>query len=250
MIFENRVAIVTGGARDIGGAVSLALASAGAKVAINYCHSQAKAEETLAAVESNGGSAILVKGDMTQEADVARLVRETRDAFGEAVHILVNMTGGLIARRKLLEMDEAFLNEVMRLNFNSSFLAVKHVVPHMPAGGAIVNCASQAARDGGGPGAAAYASSKGAILTFTRSLAKELGGQGIRVNSVSPGMIDTTFHDTFTAREVRTKVAAGTALGREGLSAEVAELVTWLASDAASYVTGSSFDINGGSYFV
>lgn len=250
MKFENKVAIVTGGARDIGRAVSVTLAAEGAKVAINYCHSQGAAEATLECIKASGGSAILVQGDMTREKDVARLIEEARSAFGDEVHTLVNMTGGLVARRKLLEMDEAFLNEVMRLNFNSSFLTAKQVVPHMPAGGAIVNCASQAARDGGGPGAAAYASSKGAVLTYTRSLAKELGAQGIRVNCVCPGMIDTTFHDTFTAREVRTKVAGGTALGREGQSEEVAKLVTWLASDDASYVTGGSFDINGGSYFV
>ena len=250
MTFENKLAIVTGGGRDIGRAVSLALASGGAKVAINYCHSQDAAEDTLRTIKAAGGDGITVKGDMTKEADVARLVDTARGAFGNEVHILVNMTGGLIARRKLLEMDEAFLDEVMHLNLNSSFLTAKHVVPHMPSGGAIVNCASQAARDGGGPGAAAYASAKGAVLTFTRSLAKELGAQGIRVNCVSPGMIDTTFHDTFTAREVRTKVAGGTALGREGQSREVAELVTWLASDAASYVTGGSYEINGGSYFI
>ncbi len=249
MKFKNKLAIVTGGARDIGRAVSVALAAEGANVAINYCHSQDAAEKTLGTIKASGGSAILVQGDMTREEDVVRLVSEAQSAFGNAVHILVNMTGGLVARRKLLEMDEEFLNEVMRLNFNSSFLTAKYVVPHMPAGGSIVNCASQAARDGGGPGAAAYASSKGAVLTFTRSLAKELGAQGIRANSVCPGMIDTAFHDTFTAPEVRVKVAGGTALGREGESEEVAKLVTWLASDEASYVTGGNFDINGGSYF-
>ena len=98
--------------------------------------------------------------------------------------------------------------------------------------------------------ATAYASSKGAVVTFTRSMAKELGAQGIRVNSVCPGMIDTTFHDTFTADEVRAKVAGATPLGREGTSEEVAKLVAWLATDDASYVTGASLDINGGSYFV
>ena len=250
MKLENKLAIVTGGARDIGKAVSVALAAQGANVAINYCHSRESGEETLETIKAAGGSAILVQGDMTLEDDVARLVAEAREAFGDAVHVLVNMTGGLIARRKLLEMDEAFLNEVVRLNFNSSFLTAKHVVPHMPEGGSIVNCASQAARDGGGPGAAAYASSKGAVLTFTRSMAKELGALRIRVNSVCPGMIDTTFHDTFTADEVRAKVAGGTSLGREGRSEEVAKLVAWLATDDASYVTGASLDINGGSYFV
>lgn len=170
-------------------------------------------------------------------------------AFGAELHVLVNITGGLVARRGLAEMDEAFLNEVMRLNLNSTFLATKHVAPHMADGGAIVNCASQAGRDGGGPGAAAYATAKGAVMTFTRAMAKELGARNIRVNAICPGMIDTTFHDTFTADAVRTKVAGGTALGREGEASEVGRLVAWLASADASYVTGANFDVNGGAYF-
>ena len=120
----------------------------------------------------------------------------------------------------------------------------------MPEGGAIVNFASQAARDGGGPGASAYATSKGGVLTFTRGLAKELGPKNIRVNCVSPGMISTTFHDTFTKDEVRTKVAAGTPLRREGKAGEVGDLVVYLASDEASFITGASVEINGGTYFI
>ena len=120
----------------------------------------------------------------------------------------------------------------------------------MPSGSAIVNFASQAARDGGGPGALAYATAKGGVLTFTRGLAKELGPKGIRVNAVSPGMINTTFHDTFTKQEVREKVAAGTPLRREGEAAEVADLVTYLCSDKASFVTGTCIEINGGTYFI
>ena len=246
----DKVAIVTGGARDIGRAVSLELAAAGARVAVNTCHSPALGEKTVADIRAAGGTAILVPGDMTAQADVERLVSEARQAFGDAVHVLVNVTGGLVARRGLADMDEAFLNEVMRLNFNSTFLATKLVAAHMPAGGAIVNCASQAARDGGGPGAAAYASAKGAVMTFTRAMAKELGAREIRVNAVCPGMIDTTFHDTFTKDAVRAKVASETALGREGQAAEVGRFVAWLASEDASYVTGANFDVNGGAYFV
>ena len=247
---QGKVALVTGGARDIGQAVSLALAAAGAKVAVNTCHSADAAEETVAKIKADGGSAIYFQGDMTVEADVRRFVEKAQTAFGAELHVLVNVTGGLVARRGLAEMDEAFLNEVMRLNLNSTFLAIKHVAPHMPDSGAIVNCASQAGRDGGGPGAAAYASAKGAVMTFTRAMAKELGARNIRVNAVCPGMIDTTFHDTFTKDAVRATVAAGTALGREGRSAEVGRLVAWLASDAASYVTGANVDVNGGALFV
>ena len=119
----------------------------------------------------------------------------------------------------------------------------------MTEGGAIVNFSSQAARDGGGFGAIAYATAKGGILTMTRGLAKELGPKGIRVNCVSPGMINTTFHNTFTKPEVRTNVAAATPLRREGNASEVADLVLYLVSDRSTFINGESVEINGGTYF-
>ncbi|MFN8356200.1 MAG: SDR family oxidoreductase [Spirosomataceae bacterium] len=249
MNLTGKVAIVTGGGRDIGKMTSLKLASLGAKVAINYFGAKDEAEATKAYIEAAGGEAILVQGDMTQQDDVARLVQQTTEAFGPAIHILVNVAGGLVARKTLAEMDEDFVNQVFRLNFNTAFLVTKAVVPHMPAGSSIINFASQAGRDGGGPGAAAYASSKGAIMTFTRSLAKELGTRNIRVNALCPGMIATTFHDTFTKSEVRTNVANATPLRREGQAAEVADLVAYLASDESSFMTGNNLDINGGLAF-
>jgi 3-oxoacyl-[acyl-carrier protein] reductase len=146
-------------------------------------------------------------------------------------------------------MDVEFFESVMRLNVTSSFLTAKFVTPHMGVGAAIVNLSSLAGRDGGGPGAAAYATSKGAVMTFTRALAKELGPRNIRANCVCPGMISTTFHDTFTKDEVRANVAAGTPLRREGQAREVADLVAYLASSEASFITGASVDINGGLFF-
>jgi 3-oxoacyl-[acyl-carrier protein] reductase len=137
----------------------------------------------------------------------------------------------------------------MRLNTTSAFLATRAVVPWMPAGGSIVNLASQAGRDGGGPGATAYASAKGAVMTFTRAMAKELGPAGIRVNALCPGMISTTFHDTFTKDAVRANVAAGTPLRREGRAEEVASSVFYLASSESSFLTGTNIDINGGMFF-
>lgn len=249
MSIENRVAIVTGGARDIGRAVSEALAARGAKVVVNYFNSPEDGQATLAAIKDAGGDAIAVQGDMTQQADVENLVAETRKAFGDSIDILVNVVGGLVARKSLAEMDLAFFEGVMKLNVSSAFLASKFVVPHMGEGGSIVNLASQAGRDGGGPGAAAYASSKGAVMTFTRALAKELGPSGIRSNCVCPGMISTTFHDTFTKDAVRANVAGATPLRREGQSQEVADLVAYLASPESSFITGASLDINGGLYF-
>lgn len=245
----GKTAIVTGGSRDIGRAVSEKLASEGANVVVNYCNNAADGQATLDAIKAAGGNAILVQADVTKEADVERLVAETLSAFGGKIDILVNVTGGMVARKPLAEMDMEFFNHVMQLNVTSTFLMTKAVVPHMPAGSAILNFASQAGRDGGGPGACAYGTSKGAVMTFTRAMAKELGPKGIRVNSLCPGMIATAFHDTFTKDEVRTAVAAGTPLRRQGNSEEVARTVANLVSDDSSFVTGANIDINGGTYF-
>ncbi len=247
--FEGKIAIVAGGSRDIGKAVSIKLAAGGAKVAVNSFRNKDQGLETVKEIEDAGGTAILVEGDMTSADDVEQLVSATREAFGDSIDILINVVGGLVARKSLQEMDEEFLDFVMKLNFNSTFLTTKSVVPHMGDGGAIVNFASLAGRDGGGPGATAYAASKGAIMTFTRAMAKELGPSGIRVNCVCPGMIATTFHDEFTKDAVRTNVAAGTPLRREGDATEVADLVAYLASDESSFLTGNSIDINGGLAF-
>ncbi len=249
MNLTGKVAIVTGGGRDIGKMTSLKLASLGAKVVINYFGTQEEAEITKAEIVGAGGEAILVQGDMTKQADVDNLVQKAIDAFGSEINILVNVAGGLVARKTLAEMDEDFVNFVFKLNFNTVFLVTKAVVPHMPAGSSIVNFASQAGRDGGGGGASAYSASKGAVMTFTRSMAKELGPKNIRVNSLCPGMIATAFHDTFTKSEIRTNVANATPLRREGQAKEVADLVAYLASDESSFMTGNNIDINGGLAF-
>ena len=246
---ENKIAIVTGGSRDIGRAVSERLAQEGAKVVVNYCNNEADATATLAAIKSVEGTAILVKADLTVASDVERLVTESRNAFGGQIDILVNVTGGMIARKTLAEMDLDFFNQVMALNLTSTFLMTKAVVPHMPAGSAIVNLASQAGRDGGGPGASAYSTSKGAVMTFTRAMAKELGPKGIRVNSLCPGMIATSFHDRFTKDAVRENVAASTPLRRQGVASEVAAAAAYLVSADASFLTGTNIDVNGGLYF-
>ena len=162
---------------------------------VNYHGSHDLAQETLAEIEAAGGQAILHKGDMTSPADVEGLVAKTIETFGADIDILVNVAGGLVARKTIDEMDLDFFNHVIQLNLNSTFLITKAVVPHMSEGGSIIYFASQAGRDGGGPGASAYATSKGAVMTFTRSMAKELGPKGIRVNSLCCGMISTRFHD-------------------------------------------------------
>lgn len=249
MELQGKVAIVTGGARDIGRQISLKLAKSGARVAINYFDNPQDAEETLSMVKNAGGEAIMVQGDMTREEDALRLVEETCKAFGDRVDILVNVAGGLVARKTLEEIDIEFWDFLMNVNAKTVLLAMKAAVPKMTQGGSVINFSSQAARDGGGPGASVYATAKGAVTTFTRSMAKELGPKNIRVNAICPGMIATSFHDRFTKDQVRANVAAGTPLRREGQATEVADLVAYLASEESSFITGTNIDINGGLYF-
>ena len=249
MRFKDKLVIVTGGGRDIGRPISLRLAAEGAKVVINYRGDEAAAQDTLAAVQAAGGTALLHRADVTKADEVAGLIAAAADFGGGTVDVLVNCAGGMVARKTLAEMDEAFFDTVMDLNFKSAFLVTKAALPHLAKGSAIVNLSSQAARDGGGPGASIYAASKGALTTLTRSWAKELGPQGIRVNALCPGLIGTSFHDIFSKPEGRAAVAGNTPLRREGHPDEVAAAVAFLASDDAAFLTGLNMDINGGLAF-
>ena len=246
---EGKVAVVTGGSRDIGRAISIKLASEGAKVCINYNHNEAKALETLKMIEDSGGEAILFKADVTSAKDVAAMLEAAAAAFGGKIDILVNNAGGILGRKKIEEQDEAWYYALMDLNFKSCWLCTRDVLPYMKDGGSIVNVSSQAARDGGGAGSSVYACGKAAMLCHTRAMAKELGPRGIRVNAVCPGMINTYFHDTFTAPEGREALHRSAPLRREGEAPEVADLVCFLASDESSYLTGNGVDINGGCFF-
>ena len=152
---DGKVAIITGGSRDIGRAVSIGMAREGASVVINYYNDEGAAKDTLSEIEASDGTGMIFKGDMTKPADVEAMVAATLAAYGDAIHVLVNVVGGMVARKTLDEMDFDFFEHVMTLNVTSTFLATKAVVPHMPAGSAVVNFASQAGRDGGRPGASA-----------------------------------------------------------------------------------------------
>lgn len=246
---QNKVAIVTGGARDIGRQVSLKLAEQGAAVVVNYYDNEGDAAETVKTITAAGGKAIAVQGDMTKFADAQKLVAEGRKAFGEKIDILVNVAGGLMGRHTIVEMEESFWDAVMNVNLKSVFFVTKATIPFLNDGASIINFSTQAVHDGGGPGAIAYAAAKSGVLTMTRGLAKELGSKKIRVNAVSPGMINTTFHNTFTKPEVRQKVAGMTPLGREGEAYEVADLVIFLAGDKSSFINGETIQINGGLFF-
>ena len=245
---QGKTAIVTGGGRDIGLACALRLASLGAAVAINYHNSAEGAKSAVTEIKAAGGRSFALQGDMTSDDSVAALVARTVSELGERIDIIVHVTGGLVARRKIPEMDMDHWNHVMDLNATSFLRIVRAALPHMTEGGSIVGLASQAGRDGGGPGAIAYGAAKGAMMTMTRGMAKELG-PGIRVNSVCPGMIDTDFHNIFTKPEARAHVASITPLKREGAPEDVANLVAYLASDQAAFITGANVDINGGTLF-
>ncbi|MGF7154303.1 SDR family NAD(P)-dependent oxidoreductase [Novosphingobium gossypii] len=248
MRFKDKTAIVTGGGRDIGKSVSQYLAREGAKVVINYRSNREEAERTLAEIEAEGGTGLIHQADVASAQDVAGLVSATVEAFG-GIDFVVNLAGGMVARKTLAEMDEAFFDHVMDLNLKSAFLVTKAALPHLSKGSAIVNVASLAGRDGGGPGASIYATSKGALMTLTRSWAKELGPQGIRVNAVCPGLIGTSFHDIFSKPEGRAATANNTPLRREGHPDEVATAIGFLLSEEAAFLTGVNLDINGGLAF-
>lgn len=246
MKLKGKTAIVTGGGRDIGRSCALALAAEGANVAINYFASSAGAQEAVVQIQANGGSAIAVQADLNKEEGANALAHSCVEAFG-GIDILVNNTGGLIGRKTIAEMSLEHWQSVMDLNLTSTFLMIKACLPHMSSG-AIINMASQAGRDGGGPGAIPYGTSKGAVMTMTRGLAKELG-PNIRVNALCPGMIDTDFHNIFTKDEVRRNVEAATPLKRQGTSEDIGNLVAFLASEESAFVTGANIDINGGMLF-
>ena len=245
MKFAGKVALVTGGGRDIGRSVSKALAAEGAKVIVNYNSDEASAQATVDEIRAAGGEAVIHRADVTKPAEVAALV----EAAGERIDILVNLAGGMVARKTLAEMDEAFFDHVMELNLKSVFLVTKAALPKLGKGAAIVNVSSLAGRDGGGPGASVYATAKGALMTLTRAWAKELGPQGIRVNAVCPGLIGTSFHDIFSKPEGRAATANNTPLRREGHPDEVADCIAFLASEEARFLTGVNLDVNGGLSF-
>lgn len=247
MTMQGKVAIVAGGGRDIGRACALELAKNGANVVITYHSSSTSALSAVAEIQSLGQQAVAVQADLTNQVGVDKTIATALDSFG-SIDTLVHVSGGLVGRVRVEEMSLEHYNNVMNVNMTSLFMMTRASIPHLQPGSSIVTFASQAGRDGGGPGAAIYATAKGAVMTYTRALAKELGPD-IRVNSVCPGMISTGFHDTFTQDTVRQNVAGATALKREGTSEEVAKVVAFLASDDAAFMTGNNVDVNGGLLF-
>ena len=247
--FNGKVALITGASSGIGRATAEAMAAGGARVALNFHRNEAGAEAARSKIEDAGGKAIAIQADVARASEVQSLVDRTVSELGP-VDILVNNAGSLIERLRILDLTEERWDEVIDLNLKSAFLCCRAVAASMMERktGAIVNVSSIAGRTGGALGSIHYSTAKGGLITFTKGLAKELAPFGIRVNAVSPGVIDTKYHETFSTPEVMKAFVAGIPLGRVGTPEEVAQVICFLASDAAAYLAGETIEINGGMF--
>ena len=247
MEFASKTVLVTGGGSGIGKAAALAYAKEGAAVALTYITSAEEAAGVVRDIQAAGGRALAIRADLTRENEVEKVFEQAEGELGALDAVFAN-AGGIIGRRPTVEMTLDFWREVIDVNLTSTFLtaraAFQRMVPRRR--GAIVTMASLAAFNGAGPGAAAYAAAKGAIVAYTRALAKEGGPFGIRVNGVAPGLIATRFHECFNTPQGRQAVVEATPLGCEGAPDDVAQSVLFLSSARSAFVTGEIVQINGG----
>ena len=243
----GKVALITGASSGIGAATAAVFADLGAKVAIGYCHNPKGAEQARASIVGAGGKAIAIRADVCQESEIRALVKSTVDELGP-IDILVNNAGSLVERMKLHEVTAEKWDLIMNVNLKSAMLCSQAVAASMKERrtGSIINVVSIAGRNGGGPGAGPYSAAKAGLIAFTKSMARELGPYGIRVNACSPGTIDTPFHEVFSTPEMLRNTVATIPLGRLGVSQECATAIAFLASEAASFVNGETLEVNGG----
>jgi NAD(P)-dependent dehydrogenase (short-subunit alcohol dehydrogenase family) len=243
------VAIITGGSRGIGAATSLLLAKAGYLVVVNYVSNAAAAKAVVKQIEQAGGKATAIKGDVASEKDIVALFKAAGQ-LGQ-LKVLVNNAGVVDVKARVDEMSAERLTRMFAINITGSFLCAREAVKRMSTrhggtGGAIVNLSS-AASTLGAPGMFVdYAASKGAIDVFTLGLAREVAAEGIRVNGVRPGIIDTDIHASGGEPDRVAQIRGQLPMQREGTAMEVAEAIVWLASDKASYVTGTCLGVSGG----
>ncbi|WP_410813898.1 SDR family NAD(P)-dependent oxidoreductase [Micromonospora sp. 067-2] len=248
----GRRALVTGAGHGIGAAIAVAVARAGADVAVHHGHSAVPAAEVAAAIEALGRKTVVRQADLTRTDQVDNLLDDVTGFLG-GLEILVCNAGGIVGRSPVAEMTDEHYLQVVDLNLGSTFRTVRAAIPQLRAAGnqgRVITMSSLAAQNGGGAGSAVYAAAKAGVRGLTKGLAKELASTGATVNAVAPGFIGgTAFHDTFTAPATQEAIIAGVPLGRGGHPQDVAGAVVWLASDAASYITGATIDIDGGAWF-
>lgn len=246
----DQVMIITGASRGIGAATALLAARQGYAVVVNYRHDQSAAEAVVRAIEADGGRALAVAADISVEAEVLQLFETVERAFGRLT-VLVNNAGILERQMPVEQMDSGRLARVFAVNVQGAFLCAREAVRRMSTahegpGGAIVNVSSMAARLGAPNEYVDYAAAKAAVDALTTGLSKEVAAQGIRVNAVRPGVIRTDIHASGGEPDRVERVKAAVPMQRGGEPEEVAEAILWLASDKASYVTGSFIDVAGG----
>ena len=198
-------------------------------------------------ITNSGGRAFGIRADVRQTEQIPLLVTRANEELGP-IDILVNNAGSLIERQRIAEMTVARWDEVMDLNLKSAMLCSRALAPSMieRKSGAIINVVSIAGRTGGGPGAGAYATAKAGLIALTKAMAKELAPHGVRVNAISPGTIDTPFHEVFSTPEMMRGFANSNPLGRVGTPQECATVIAFLASEAASFIVGETIEVNGG----
>ena len=249
MSLNGKTALVTGASTGIGAASAIALARAGANVAVNYCRSEQAAQNVVSEIESLDRRALLVRADVKSADEVDAMIDKVNSTF-DGIDILFNNAGSLVARCHIAEMSEELWDEIMNLNMKGVFLPTRRVIGAMVerGWGRIINNASVAGQHGGGPGAAAYATSKAGVIGFTRGLGKELATTGVTVNAVAPGLIETPFHDKFTDQDKRKALLSHVPMARWGQPDEIASAVVFLAGEGSSYMTGQTITIDGGWY--
>jgi NAD(P)-dependent dehydrogenase (short-subunit alcohol dehydrogenase family) len=246
----GRVLLITGGSRGIGAATARAGAQEGYWIAVNYRHDENAANKLVEEIRAQGGKAVAIQGDVAQEIDIKTLFAAVERELGPLTHLVNN--AGIVGRAaRLVDADPAVVREVIDLNVTGAILVAREAVRRMATsaggkGGAIVNLSSMAATLGAPGEYTWYAASKGAIDAFTVGLSREVAKDGIRVNAVAPGLIDTDIHTAGGQPDRVARLGASVPLGRGGTAAEVAAAILWLLSDAASYVTGTIVRVSGG----